>query len=56
MKKTDNLIKVFTGSETLVTLLKGRLEEFGISTLIKNDSITAYLGSPPPLLTCILKK
>lgn len=48
MKKADNLIKVFTGSETLVILLKGRLEEIGISSLIKNDSITAYLESSPP--------
>ena len=48
MKKADNLIKVFTGSETLVILLKGRLEEIGITSLIKNDSITAYLESSPP--------
>ena len=48
MKKADNLIKVFTGSETLVSLLQGRLEEVGISSLIKNDSITAYLESSPP--------
>jgi hypothetical protein len=48
MKKADNLIKVFTGSETLVFLLKGRLEEIGITSLIKNDSITAYLESSPP--------
>jgi hypothetical protein len=48
MKKADNLIKVFTGSETLVFLLKGRLEGIGITSLIKNDSITAYLESSPP--------
>ena len=39
---------MFTGSETLVFLLKGRLEEIGITSLIKNDSITAYLESSPP--------
>lgn len=49
MKASDNLIKVFTGSEMLAIILKRELEESGVSTLIKNDSITAYLeGSPPP--------
>jgi hypothetical protein len=51
MKASDNLIKVFTGSEILVNILKGDLEESGVYTLIKNDSITAYLeSSPPPVL------
>lgn len=57
MKKADNLIKVFTGSETLVIYLQGRLEEIGISTLIKNDSITAYLeGSPPPSVDLFIQE
>jgi hypothetical protein len=37
MKKGNNLIRVFTGTEVLVLLLKERLEEVGISALIKND-------------------
>lgn len=37
MKKGDNLIRVFTGSEVLVIILKERLDEVGISALIKND-------------------
>ncbi len=37
MKKGNNLIRVFTGTEVLVYLLKERLEEIGISALIKND-------------------
>lgn len=37
MKKGNNLIRVFTGTEVLVYLLKERLEEVGISALIKDD-------------------
>lgn len=37
MKKADNLIRIFTGSEVLVIILKEQLEEIGISSLIKND-------------------
>jgi len=37
MKKGDNLIRIYTGSEVLVIILKEQLEEIGISTLIKND-------------------
>jgi hypothetical protein len=44
MNKTNQLIKVFTGPEASAILLKTRLEEIGISSLIKNDSGTAYLG------------
>ena len=37
MKNGNNLIRVFTGTEVLVYLLKERLEEVGISALIKDD-------------------
>jgi len=37
MKKGNNLIRVFTGTEVSVIYLKERLEEIGISALIKND-------------------
>ncbi len=37
MKKGNNLIRVFTGTDVLVYLLKERLEEVGISALIKDD-------------------
>jgi len=37
MKNENNLIRVFTGSEISVILLKGELEENGIAALIKND-------------------
>jgi hypothetical protein len=37
MEERDRLIRVYTGSEVSVILLKGRLEEIGISALIQND-------------------
>lgn len=37
MKNGNDLIRVFTGTEVLVYLLKERLEEVEISSLIKND-------------------
>ena len=37
MKNGDNLIRVYTGSEVLVSILKDWLEEVGISALIRND-------------------
>jgi len=37
MEKQNNLIRVFTGSEISVILLKGELEENGIAALVKND-------------------
>lgn len=37
MQKGNNLIRVFTGTEVSVMYLKERLEEIGISALIKND-------------------
>jgi len=37
MKSGNDLIRVFTGTEVLVYLLKERLEEVGISALIKDD-------------------
>jgi len=37
MKEKDKLIKVYTGTELTVNLLKSELEEFGISSIIYND-------------------
>jgi hypothetical protein len=41
------LIKIFTGPESLAMLISKRLEETGFPSLIKNDSMTAYLGTAP---------
>ena len=37
MKKKNELIRVFTGTEVSVILLKGLLEEIGVSSTIQND-------------------
>ena len=37
MKNLKKLIRIFTGTEVSVILLKGKLEESGIPALIKND-------------------
>jgi len=37
MSKGTNLIRVFTGTEILVTLLKEDLENAGIAVFVRND-------------------
>jgi len=37
MNKGDKLIRVYTGTELSVNLLKDELESFGISGIIQND-------------------
>ncbi len=37
MKEKDKLIRVYTGTEVLVNLLKDKLEEIGIPGIIQND-------------------
>jgi hypothetical protein len=56
MKKTSNLINIFTGPEASVILLKGELEAIGISPLIKNDFSDAWLGVAPPSITLYIQE
>jgi len=37
MKEKSNLIRVYSGTELTVNLLKDDLEKFGISSMIQND-------------------
>ncbi|HAF29116.1 MAG TPA: hypothetical protein DCG75_08720 [Bacteroidales bacterium] len=37
MKENSNLIRVYSGTELTVNLLKDELANFGISSMIKND-------------------
>ena len=37
MEEEDDLIRIFTGSEVLVILLKGELEQTGVQSMVKND-------------------
>ena len=51
MKKENELIRVFTGSEVSVILLKGELEQIGIPSVMQNDfdaGLSAGFGSGVP--------
>lgn len=56
MKERQNLIKVFSGDEASLILLKTRLEETGISALIKNDSSSSFLGVMPGVIDLYIKE
>ena len=56
MKESNNLIRVYTGAEASVILLKGELEQVGISPLIKNDFSDAWLGVTPPAITLYIQE
>lgn len=47
MKKDPTLISVYTGTESSVVLLKGRLERMGIASEIRNDSTAGTWGVVP---------
>lgn len=47
MKENNKLIRVYTGTEVSVSLLKGRLENIGISVSIQNDSTNSFLRGVP---------
>jgi hypothetical protein len=55
MRKEENLVKVFSGPESSAILLKSRLEESGISALIKNDSDDAFFGMTPTVVDLYVK-
>jgi len=56
MNKTNNLIKVFSGPEASAILLKSRLEDSGISSIIKNDSSDAFLGTVTPVIDLYIQE
>ena len=56
MNKTNHLIKAISGPEASAILLKTRLEEIGISSIIKNDSGFAYLGVAPVVIELYIQE
>jgi len=60
MKKGDNLVRVFTGSEVSVILLKGELEKIGISVLIQNDyqagNAVGFMGGTPSAIDLFIQE
>jgi hypothetical protein len=56
MKENNNLIKIYAGNEASTLLLKARLEEIGVSALIKNDYSGAWLGGNPPAIDLYIQE
>jgi alpha-amylase/alpha-mannosidase (GH57 family) len=47
MKENNKLIRIYSGNEVTVNLLKGRLENIGVSASIQNDSNDSFLRGVP---------
>jgi hypothetical protein len=47
MKENNKLIKVYSGNEITVIMLKGKLENTGISASVQNDSSDRFLRGTP---------
>lgn len=56
MKANKDLVKIYTGVEESVLLLKSHLEKAGIKSLYKNDFSDAWLGTAPALVTLYIEK
>jgi len=60
MKEKTNLIRVYTGTDVLVNLLKDELENTGISCIIQNDfnsGITAgFSGGVPSAIDLFIQE
>jgi hypothetical protein len=60
MKGNSNLIRVYSGTELKVNLLKDELEKFGISSMIQNDfnsGVSAgFSGGVPSLLDLFIQE
>ncbi len=52
----DNIVWIYTGTEASVLLLKARLEEAGITSLIKDDSSSAFLGVVPGVIDLYIEE
>jgi hypothetical protein len=60
MKEKNNLIRIYTGTEVTVILLKGELEQAGISSIIRNDynsGVTAgFTGGTPSAIDLYIQE
>jgi hypothetical protein len=56
MKDSEDLFKVFTGNEASAILLKGQLEGIGVSAMIKDDSMNAFLGAATGMEDLYIRK
>ena len=60
MKENSNLIRIFSGTELTVNLLKDELENFGISSMIQNDFnsgvSTGFSGGVPSSIDLLIQE
>ena len=60
MKDKTNLIRVFTGTDVVVSLLKEELESAGISSIIKNEYSSGlsagFMGGVPSSIDLFIQE
>jgi hypothetical protein len=56
MRGKDTLIKAYSGTESLVHILKGKLEQNGIIAAIQNDSGDSFLRATPIALDLYIQQ
>jgi len=56
MKTNNKLIRIYSGTEVLVNMLKGKLEITGISTIIQNDSNDSFLRGVPTAIDLYIQQ
>lgn len=59
MKEDDNIIRIYTGTEITVNLLKDELEQVGISGVIQNDfesGTSAGIGGNPSAIDLFIQE
>jgi len=56
MKEKDTLIKAYSEKESLVLILKDKLEQYGIITTVQNDSGDSFLRGAPIALDLYIQQ
>jgi hypothetical protein len=56
MKENNKLIRIYSGTEVLVNLLKDKLENTGISATIQNDSNDSFLRGVPTAIDLYIQQ
>jgi len=56
MKEDDKLIKAYSGTESLVHILKDKLEQNGITATIRNNSGDSFLAGTPIALDLYIRE
>jgi hypothetical protein len=60
MKEKDGLIRIYTGTEVTVCLLRDELEAIGVTSLIQNDFISGvtsgFAGGAPTAIDLFIQE